>query len=190
MNIVDARGFECPKPVIMTKKALGEIGEGSIKTIVDNEVAKNNLEKLANSMGYDFSSQKISDEEFHTIITISEGAKENGQEGAILLFGQDKLGEDEELGKILIKSFIYTVKETNPHPKTMIFYNTGVKLTVEGSEVLEDLKALEDLGVRIISCGTCVDFFSIKEKVGVGEIGNMYLIYETMLSDGKVISIG
>ncbi len=89
-------------------------------------------------------------------------------------------GGSEELGKILMKSFMYTLTEATPFPSTLLFYNSGVYLTCEGSEVLEDLKTLEAEGVEIISCGTCLDFYNIKEKLQVGEISNMYTIYEKL----------
>lgn len=87
---------------------------------------------------------------------------------------------DEKLGAILIKSFLYTVSQTAPLPKTIVFFNGGVKLTCEGSEVLDDIKSMADNGVKIISCGTCLDFYGLKEKLAVGEISNMYTIYETL----------
>lgn len=188
--LVDARGMECPKPVILTKKALESMNEGTVETVVDNEVAKNNLNKLAGSMGYEFKFDKVSDTEFHTFITIAKGKKvAEKEEPFVVMIGQNKMGEEEELGKILIKSFIYTVRETEPYPKAMLFYNSGVKLTCEGSEVLEDLKYMEEKGVQIISCGSCLDFLHLKENLRVGEIGNMYLIYETAKS-GRTVSIG
>ena len=97
---------------------------------------------------------------------------------------------DEELGKILIKSFIFTVSETSPYPKTLVFYNGGVKLTCEDSPVLEELKKLEDLGVEIISCGTCLDFLNLKESLRVGSISNMYTIYEKLRDSLNNIIIG
>lgn len=196
MQTVDARGLDCPKPVILTKKALSEMSEGSIETIVDNEVAKDNLNKLANSLGYDFEFNKVSDKEYRIVITIvkSEDEKKVRAEvednsRSVIMIAQDRMGEDKELGKILIKSLFYTIRETTPFPEAILFYNTGVRLTCEGSEIIEDIKFLEDNGVRIISCGTCLDFLKLKEDLRVGEIGNMYLIYETALNK-KVISIG
>ena len=95
----------------------------------------------------------------------------------------------EELGKILIKGFIYTVSEYENLPKTIIFFNSGVKLTTEGSECIDDLKKLQAKGVKIVSCGTCLDYYGLKEKLLVGEVTNMYTIYETLYKSSKVISI-
>ncbi len=94
-----------------------------------------------------------------------------------------------ELGKLLIKGFIYTSSEYDKLPKTIVFFNSGVKLTTEGSPCLDDLEKLQDNGVEIISCGTCLDYYGLKEKLKVGEISNMYTIYETLFNAGKVINI-
>lgn len=194
---VDARGQLCPKPVIMTKKELDKISNGIVTTIVDNEVAKDNVSKLATSYGYSFTVDKSRDNEYYIQITKGEAKEEANVcipdtfKDLTIAIGSDKMGVGgEELGKILMKSFIYTVKETTPWPATMVFFNSGVYLTCEGSEVLEDLKALADEGVEIISCGTCLDYYHIKDKLQVGEIGNMYSIYEKMRNANNTINIG
>ncbi len=184
---VDARGEACPKPVIMTKKELDNLHEGIITTIVDNEVAKDNVSKLANSLGYDYDVDKKSDTEYYIHITKGEVKDEANVcipdtfKDLTIAFASNTMGGgSEELGKILMKSFMYTLTEATPFPSTLLFYNSGVYLTCEGSEVLEDLKTLEAEGVEIISCGTCLDFYNIKEKLQVGEISNMYTIYEKL----------
>ena len=194
---VDARGQACPKPVIMTKKELDNIEEGIIITIVDNEVAKNNVSKLANSLGFEYKVDEGENEYFITIIKGKGEVKEEEKaKGAVsgdkvVVFSSNTMGKgSEELGKVLIKSFIYTLTETSPYPATLIFYNGGVHLTCEGSPVLEDLKKLEDEGVEIISCGTCLDYFNIKDKLQVGQISNMYTIYDKMANAGNIINIG
>ena len=197
MNIeVDARGQACPKPVIMTKKELDNIEGGTITTIVDNEVAKENVSKLASSLGYEYKVDKGSDNEYY--IHINKGKVQEVNvcipdtfKDMTIVFASDTMGKgSEELGKILIKSFIYTIAETTPYPSTLVFYNGGVHLTCEGSEVLEDLKKLEQEGVEILSCGTCLDFFKIKDKLQVGEITNMYTIYEKLRNSTNTVTIG
>lgn len=194
---IDARGLDCPKPVIMTKKELDQLNEGVITTIVDNEVAKENVSKLAKSQGYEYSVEDISEEEFRIHIKKGEGdiQAESNREGEFkdmtIAFGSEFMGGgSEELGKILIKSFVYTLTEVTPYPNKLIFYNGGVHLTCEGSEVLEDLKKLEQEGVEIISCGTCLDFYNKKDKLKVGEISNMYTIYESLKNPANTITIG
>lgn len=194
---VDARGQACPKPVIMTKKELDNIEEGVVVTIVDNEVAKNNVSKLAKSLGYEYKVEDKGENEY--VITIVKGEGEVKEENTptvqrgnkVVLFSSRTMGKgSEELGEILIKSFIYTLTESTPYPSTMIFYNGGVYLTCEGSPVLEDLKKLEKEGVEIISCGTCLDYYNLKDKLQVGEISNMYTIYDKMRNAANIINIG
>ena len=184
-KIVDARGKSCPMPVIMTKKEIDNLSSGIIRTIVDNEVAKENVSKLVKNLGYEYSVDEKSNKEFHIIIKLDENAvieeKNDEFKDLVLGFSKDIMGSgDRKLGEILIKSYIYTVRETLPLPKALLFFNTGVNLTCEGSQVLEDLKYLESKGVEIVSCGTCLDFLNRKEDLGVGSISNMYTIYETL----------
>lgn len=184
-KIVDARGKSCPMPVIMTKKEIDNLSSGIIRTIVDNEVAKENISKLVKNLGYEYSIDEKSSQEFHIIIKLDENAvieeKNDEFKDLVLGFSKDIMGSgDRKLGEILIKSYIYTVRETLPLPKALLFFNTGVNLTCEGSQVLEDLKYLESKGVEIVSCGTCLDFLNRKEDLGVGSISNMYTIYETL----------
>ncbi len=194
---VDARGQACPKPVIMTKKELDNMKEGILTTIVDNEVAKENVSKLASSMGLSFVVDKTREDEFYIHITKGDVKEDTNVcipdtfKDMTIAFSSDTMGKgSDELGKILIKSFIYTVSESTPYPSTMIFYNSGVKLTCEGSEVLEDLIELEKEGVEIISCGTCLDFLNMKDKLKVGSISNMYTIYEKLKNPATNIIIG
>ncbi|HOK63389.1 MAG TPA: sulfurtransferase-like selenium metabolism protein YedF [Soehngenia sp.] len=198
MKEIDARGLECPKPVILTKKELDSIKEGKVRTTVDNEVARENLIKLAKSQNADFEVEELEGGLF--AVTIEKKASietENHKkmvevdENFVIAIQSEHMGRgDEKLGEILMKSFIYTVKETKPYPKTMLFFNSGVKLTVAESEVLDDLKALENEGVEIISCGTCLDYFNLKDKLEVGSISNMYTIYEKLRNSTNVVTIG
>ncbi len=198
MKEIDARGLECPKPVILTKKELDNIEEGKVKTTVDNEVARENLIKLAKSQNADFEVEELEGGLFAVTIEKKTSAETQIQkklvevdENYVIVIQSEHMGRgDEKLGKILMKSFIYTVRETKPYPKTILFFNSGVKLTVEESEVLDDLKDLENEGVEIISCGTCLDYFNLKDKLGVGSISNMYTIYEKMRNSTNVVTIG
>ena len=195
---IDARGQACPRPVIMTKKELDKMDSGVITTIVDNEVAKDNISKLATSYGYSFEIHKSKEDEYY--IHISVGEKSEGQESNVCIpdtfkdvtiaISSDKMGSgQEELGKILMKSFIYTIRETTPWPATIVLYNSGVYLTCKDSGVLDDLGAMADGGVEIISCGACLDYYHLTDKLEVGEIGNMYSIYERMRNANNTINI-
>lgn len=198
---IDARGQACPKPVIMTKKELDNIDKGTVVTIVDNEVAVGNVSKLAKSLGYEYKFDKKNDNEYFISIIKGESEGEYKEEtiskeklnsgDTVVIFSSDTMGKGSEgLGKILMRSFVYTLTEVTPYPSTLLFYNGGVKLTCEGSEILEDLKNLEKEGVEIISCGTCLDYYQIKDNLQVGEISNMYTIYEKMKNAANTINIG
>lgn len=194
---VDARGELCPKPVIMTKKELDNLTEGTLTTIVDNEVAKDNISKLVNSYGYSFTVDQTKDNEYYIHITKGETLEETNIcipdvfKDLTIAIGSDKLGVGEEkLGDILMNSFIYTVKETTPWPRTIVLFNSGVKLTCEGSKVFDDLKWMNDEGVEILVCGTCLDYYNIKDNIQVGEIANMYSIYEKMRNSDNTVNIG
>ncbi|AKL93546.1 selenium metabolism protein YedF [Clostridium aceticum] len=187
---VDARGMNCPLPVINTKKALESIDTGKITTIVDNEVAKENISKLAKSLDLKVDIQEnqgtyyidiFKDHHLHQTTSMDIQCDINAKKDLVILISKDRLGEGcEELGKLLMKGYIYTLTEVTPLPKAILFLNSGVNLVVEGSEVIEHLRKLEANGVEILSCGTCLDYFKIKNKLVVGGISNMYTIVEKL----------
>lgn len=192
MKEINARGLACPQPVILTKKALEEINEGEVVTVVDNITARENVSRLAANLNYEC---EISESEGCHYIKIRKTAENikaaEKEDSIVIVITSDKLGRgDEALGKVLMKSYTYALTETNPLPKTLMFLNSGVRLTTEGSEVLENLEKLHKAGVEIISCGTCLDFYNLKEKLKVGIVGNMYSIIEKMNVASKVINIG
>lgn len=195
MNI-DARGLACPKPVIETKKAIESINSGKVKVIVDNYIAKENIIKLSRSMNLEFNILK--EEGSFIEIEIIKGEfleniteeKSNDIENSCVFISSDKIGEgDIELGKILMKGFVYTLTETKPYPKYIILVNSGVNLSTSNEDTIENLKKLENFGVEIVSCGTCLDFYNLKESLKVGRVSNMYDILEIMKNTDKTISI-
>lgn len=197
MKLVDARGLACPQPVLLTKKE-ADSGELKITIIVDNDTAKQNVTKFGTKLQYDIKSENKEDGIYITLSKTNE--REDITEAAIVIeknstksgyvITTDKLGKgSDDLGKILMKSFLYTLSETKPYPEFLIFLNTGVKLTTLGSDSLEDLKKLNEAGVKIVSCGTCLDFFEIKSNLQVGSISNMYDIVEIITESEKTITI-
>ncbi|MCC0633334.1 sulfurtransferase-like selenium metabolism protein YedF [Clostridioides sp. ZZV15-6388] len=191
---IDARGLACPKPVINTKKELDNIEEGIVVTTVDNETAKENILKLAKSLNCE---AKIVDEKENLIsIEIKKGnnivaqKEESELEDTCVFISSDKMGlGNDELGQVLIKGFIYTLTESKPYPKHILLVNGGVKLSAENEATIENLKILEDAGVEILSCGTCLDYYNLKEKLQVGSVTNMYSIVETLKNASNTISI-
>jgi selenium metabolism protein YedF len=108
----------------------------------------------------------------------------------VVAVGSAEMGNgDPRLGRILMKSFLYSLTQLDELPQTVLFFNGGVRMTTEGSESIEDLKALESQGVEILSCGTCLDFYGLKDKLLVGGITNMYVIAQTMAGAGNVVKI-
>lgn len=194
---VDARGLLCPKPVIQTKKAVDQLESGVVTTIVDNDTARENVIKYAKSQNYRYE-VKQADGFYYIDIYKTEvmfdseilpQTKPKLSE-IVILVGKNTFGEgDETLGEVLIKGYFYTLTEMEPYPKSILFVNSGVHLTVEGSPVLDYLRALESSGVEILSCGTCLDYYQVKEKLAAGGIGNMYAIVETMHKAKNTIRI-
>ena len=191
-QIIDARGLTCPIPVVNTKKILEAIPEGSVTTIVDNEAAKENILALAKGMGCEVDVQQKGSE-FYIQITKKETSlhTEEQSSGSIVIFvSSAELGRgSEELGRILMKGFFFALVESEDVPQSMLFVNSAVNLTCENSPVLEHLMNLEKRGVEILSCGTCLDYFKLKEKLCVGQVTNMYTILEKMNRSDKVVSI-
>ena len=186
---VNAVGEVCPKPVIMTKKALKEIESGVVEVSVDNQTSKENVEKMAKEMGHTFETKEEGDVFIITITKAGE-KKENSseEENIVISIGSDKMGEgEEELGKILIKGFIYALTEAETLPKTVLLYNKGVLLASTFEDTVKDLKVLEERGVEILSCGTCANFYHVQDQIKVGTLTNMYTILERQMKAAKVI---
>lgn len=186
---VDAIGQVCPVPIILTKNALKDIEEGQVEVSVDNKISLENLEKMSREMGYDYSVEE-SGEIFKIVINKMRESIEvrDEEENTVVVIDSLHMGKgDPELGRILMKGFIYTLSEMEELPKTVLFYNEGVKLVVEGAESLQDIKVLEERGVEILSCGTCLNFYGITESLGAGSITNMYTILERQMKATRVI---
>jgi selenium metabolism protein YedF len=188
MKEVDARGLTCPKPVIMTKKALSE--EEQLLVLVDNEVAANNVAKLAKKMGCQVTTLA---EKGNYKLTIKQVDNLDASESRAASIGKtyfitsNLLGEGEsELGEILMKGFISTLLEIDPLPVKIIFMNSGVKIPTLNKAALESLEILADKGVEILSCGTCLDYYGLTEKLKIGNISNMYEILASLNSEDIV----
>lgn len=186
---VDAIGQVCPVPIIMTKNALKDIEEGQVEVSVDNRISLENLQKMSKEMGYDYTVEESGDI-FKIVINKMRESVElrESEENTVVVIDSLHMGKgDVELGRILMKGFIYTLSEIEELPKIILFYNEGVKLAIEGAESLQDLKSLEERGVEILSCGTCLNFYGITEKLRVGSVTNMYTILERQMKATRVI---
>lgn len=198
MERVDARGKSCPLPVIETKKVLENMKEGTVEVLVDNAIAVQNLCKMAEQKKMKAVSEKKNEDLYIVTITVAQ----NGQTepmpavcfpdirsaGTVVALTAEMMGTgDDVLGKILMKGFLYALTEQDHLPETIVLYNGGAKLSVEGAETLADLKLMEAQGVEILTCGTCLNHYGLSEKLAVGSVTNMYRIAEVLSKAGKVI---
>ena len=190
MTEIDARGLPCPRPVINTKKALENIEQGAITVLVDSPESRENVRRFALSHGCEV---KVTEKDgvFYLNIVKGEPAQaETSKSSDVVMVTTDRFGTgDEMLGQILMKAFLNTLWDTEPKPARIMFINDGVRLTTEGSEVLETLDLLEKEGVEIFSCGTCLEFYGLKTKLKVGLVTNMYDTVQSLFSAGKVIKV-
>lgn len=189
MKKIDARGLECPKPVILIKKALEEVDEASI--LVDNEVARDNVQRFGQNAGCKVTI--VENDNVTELFLKKESDKElvGLDEEVVVLIKSSLFGEgDPKLGNILMKSFLVSLLESDKKVKALIFMNSGVELTTRNFEIIEVLKVFEEKGSVIYSCGTCLDFYDLKEELKIGLITNMYSSVELLVGGGnRVITI-
>lgn len=194
---IDARGLSCPQPVIKTRTAMEQ--STKVVIIVDNETAQRNVTRMVEKSGGAVESE-VRGDGIHLHIIRGERAAEPAGAGstpatsgvARVLVVPDEFmgrGEHDELGLVLMRSFFHTLGEVEPLPETIIFFNSGVKLVVESSPVIEDLRALDAEGVDILACGTCLGYYELKDDIAVGTVSNMYTIAETMLGADQLVYV-
>ena len=192
MQILDMSGKSCPVPVIETKKMLKDAAPGSEwQVLVDNDVARQNLQRMAAKLGCSFAFEAQEGGRFLIRLKTPETSLvAESTEGLVVAVGKAKMGEgDEQLGGMLMKSFLYSLTELDQPPESLLFYNGGVHLTTEGAATLDDLHKLEEKGTMIASCGACLDFYGLKEKLAVGSVTNMYAIASSMASAAHLINL-
>ncbi len=197
MHKIDCSGLACPKPVLKAKDFIENNPNDSFQLIVDNKAAKENVSRFLDSRGWEI---QVEEEEGRFIITasppetcpvceiMSDSLKQS--EKILVIIPTNVMGKgDDRLGSSLMKNFIATLKEMGEDLWRIILLNGGVKLAVEGSEVIEDLKALERDNIDILVCGTCLDFYGLLDKKQVGTTTNMLDIVTSMQVATKVIRI-
>ena len=200
-KMIDCKGMACPLPVVNAKKASEELSAGDVLTVlVDNEIAVQNLTRFAEHKGFGVSAEKKADSEHAVIMTISGATAEKVKEeeiscamdarrkGMLVVLSANTMGTgDVKLGTSLMKAFVFALTKQEQLPDTILCYNTGAYLTCEDADTLEDLKLLESEGVTILTCGTCLDFYGLKEKLAVGSVTNMYDIVERMENAAQIV---
>ena len=190
----------CPLPVVNAKNAVEELSAGdTLIVLVDNEIAVQNLQRFAAHKGYISSGEKKGEAEYAVTMTIAgETIPTENEEatcaidmckkGLLIVLSANTMGTgDPKLGTSLMKAFVFALTKQDQLPETVLCYNTGAYLTCEGADTLEDLKLLESEGVTVLTCGTCLDFYGLKEKLAVGGVTNMYDIVERMENAEKIV---
>ncbi len=193
-KLIDCKGLKCPAPVINTKKYFDSIDKGDANIIVDNEVAKNNICKLAEKSNLLVKNIKEENNLFNIELIKEDSCscleEDSSKNKLAVVVSKNVLGSgDDKLGTALMKSYLYALSESDKLPTDVVFLNGGVKLTTEGSNCIESIQSLKDKGVNIVNCGTCLDFYGLKDKLKIGEISNMYSIVEIMNSADNTIFI-
>lgn len=198
MREIDARGLACPAPVLQTKAALQDEKPAHVRVVVDNAASQENVKRFLESQGFQTALERIAGD--YIVIgrcgePLPERAETGGSAAAesrkiMVLCATDRLGYgDDTLGLKLMVNFIRTLKEMGTDLWRLVFVNNGVKLAVEGAEVLGDLKAYEQAGLKILVCGTCLNHFNLLEKKAVGETTNMLDIVTAAQLADKVITL-
>jgi selenium metabolism protein YedF len=195
--IIDVRNQSCPIPVVKTRKAMEESDE--IEVLISNKDQVSNVTRMAEQSGWQ---SKTYQKEDHYLVALIKGihsqdvmltaedlsCKTSSQEIArqnIIVISTETMGSGSpELGKILMRSFLNVLKEIDHKPDAILFYNSGVKLTVTDSPFLTELQDLEQIGVKMLVSGTCLDYFKLKENLKVGKVSNMFEIASFMLQNG------
>jgi selenium metabolism protein YedF len=195
---IDARKLSCPAPVLMTKEAIEKDHPEHIEILVDNEAAKQNVSRFLESRSYrveiheDSAAVRISGNHLGAQVHSDKPSKtsDEADQKILVLVATDRIGfGDDALGLKLMVNFIKTIKEMGPDLWKLVFVNNGVKLAVEGSVVLPELKELAENKTGILVCGTCLTHFNLMDKKQVGETTNMLDIVTAMQLADKVINI-
>jgi selenium metabolism protein YedF len=202
MIIVDTRGQRCPAPIIATKKALNEAKKGeSFQVLTDSQISVTNLTRFLRDNKIKFSADETQGVWKLTVTkttddTILEKAEEFcdteiphfTQGDFVIAVTSDKMGTgSDELGTMLMANFIKAIKDLEHLPAKIVFYNSGVMLGRDDSPVIDHLKEIEKMGVTLLLCATCVDFYSLAEKTHIGTMSNMYEIAQVMASASNII---
>jgi len=201
MKTLDMLGQPCPIPVVSAKKALAELNTNGVVVLVDNFVAVQNLEKMANGTGCSFSYEKDGDtykvsvikgsagsEAFNEPEVKSAAAEKDTSRGPVVLITAGSMGRgEEELGRLLIKGFVFSLTQLKPIPEAVIFLNGGALLTAEGANTVEDLKKLQENGTNVYTCGTCANYY--KTALAVGSIVDMMAITNHLAKAASIITL-
>lgn len=192
---VDARGEKCPVPLIRTKKVFSTLEPGQeMSVLIDNPTSAKNVETFIIESGGEV---HIDQKENIMILKIKKGSQSKDLHAEdyckvpasphVVLVTSDSLGDAKELGQALMQSFLQTIKDVSPLPSHVLFINLGVTLLDKGTKTAEIVQELEKLGVSIVVCGTCLDFYDFMERRATGRVSNMFEILTIMTQASKII---
>ena len=200
---IDCRGMACPLPVINAKKAIEAFTEdGTLTVLVDNETAVQNLTRLGEHNGFVVSSAQNGEKAFAVTMLVKAGAGVAAARlaeepiqcalppkgGKVVVLSANRMGlGDEKLGEKLMKAFVFALTNQDEVPDKVICYNSGAYLTTEDADTIRDLKRLEEAGATVMTCGTCLDYYGIKDKLQVGVVSNMYDIVEAQMNASLIV---
>jgi selenium metabolism protein YedF len=195
---IDARGLSCPIPVLKAKDALKEMSDGVLTVVVDNEDSSKNVAYAAQKGGYESTIERRG-QDWAVQIRVGVAQVEAPEQmpvvcptgrGEAVFVASDRVGRgDDELGAVLMKSFLHSLTQLDRPPRLLVFMNAGVRLAIEESEALESIRALASSGVEVLVCGTCLDFFGLRDRLAAGRVSNMYEIVETLTGAGSVVAV-
>jgi selenium metabolism protein YedF len=190
----------CPQPVVVARKAILEAGVDCVRAVVDQGVSAENIQRMAHGQGWNVQVEQQG-EEYQLTLTRGDGpagpateqprpdpVDAKGKPQIVVFVTSDVFGQgDKKLGQILMKAFIKTLKELETPPQRIIFANSGVRLTTEGSDLVEELRLLQQQGVTILSCGTCLDYYGLLDSLQVGTATNMYEIATALVEADRIV---
>ena len=192
MKQIDCRNWQCPQPVIEVRRAMLAEPQRTLEVLLVDDVAYKNISRLAKNSGYSIGEKSGEDFTRLTLTPTQLVAQATDTQpisgSTVLVCASDKMGEgDEELGRLLLKNFLITLLDTTEIPDCIYFVNSGVKLVCTGEETVEILEKLTCRGIEIASCGLCLEYYKLKERLQVGRITNMLEIAEAQLNAGRII---
>ncbi len=210
MKRLDMTGVPCPIPVVQARKAMAA-GAGAVEVLVDNAIAVQNLEKMAAGEGYAIQTETLSESSFRVVLTgqgnpggmpqkqpekparpaqVDAAGFPSPQAGMTVLVTKEWMGEGaQELGMLLMKGFLFALTELATPPERVVFLNGGAKLTTQGANTVPDLLALAEKGTEIYTCGTCANFYGIKDALAVGQLTDMMHIATMLQKAGRVVTL-
>lgn len=191
MKLIDCRGQQCPQPVVQVRRQMLAAPALPLQVLVSDPAARDNVSRLATGQGYQVKVEQV-EGSYRLELAPGEKRAEAATQAVagptVAFIASDQMGNgDPPLGHLLLKNFLFTLAENDSTPDLLLFVNAGAKLTVQGSDVLEALQKLTDLGADIATCGLCLEFFGLKEALAIGRVTNMLEIANSLQTAGRII---